>query len=334
VSGVAVAVDRMQYANGRPLGMRRTTLNTAAGSLDFTAAEALLVYGDLLGGATGDGLDGSLSFRLDRSARQLESEAVIPSIYGSYRFDELRVDLLDTLPDWSGIASGNAIPVNLRSRALVGADTVTGSGFGSLTLGATNVLRQVGGSGATEVSGYGVIRAGSDLAAGALTLADTLTFDASVLDLAGYNVNLAARSVLFGQDISAVPETGKYQQAAAPVAGVGELHVDADFIELLGNLSITHVEQVTLASRGDIRLRSHIGLDGTDARVLAPARLRTAGDLHLSAAQIYPNTLTDYTIELNGADSVFSTANSGSARTPILSAGGKLTVLAPFIEHG
>jgi filamentous hemagglutinin family protein len=329
VSGAAFAIDRANYVGARATGLQRTTVNAAAGSLDFAAAEALLVYGDLRGGAPGDGIDGSLSFQLDRSRRDLSAEVI-----GSYRFDNLYVDLLDTLPAWSDIGTGAAIPVNLRSRALVGADTVMAGGFGSLTLGASNVLRPVGVAGGTEVAGHGVIRAGSDIAAGTLALADTLTLDATVIDLAGYNVNLAARSVLFGQDISAVPETGKYQQAAAPVAGSGVLKVEADFIELLGNLSITHADNVTLASRGDIRLRSHIGLDDGEARVLAPARLRTAGDLHLAAAQIYPNTLSDYTIELTGSDSVFRTSSTGGARTPILSAGGTLSVLSPFIEHG
>ncbi len=331
VSGAGFALDVPRYVANKKRDYTLTTRHAAAGSVDFTAAEALLVYSDLKGTGSGDGFSGSLAFRLDRNNRSVPADGT------PFPFADLIVDLYGELPAWGGWNYGAALPEAVRSRAIVGADRVAAGGFGSLALGAANLRDDRNGASTSTVPGYGVVRAASDIAPGALLLRDTLQIDAAEFDANGRRVALAAGSFLFGQDDNGNAQAGIAQRTRAPVAGTGVLDVEAGFIELLGNLSLTRADRAHLASTGDIRLRAQVGIDsnnGNQERILAPATLQTAGDLHLQAAQIYPATLTDYTFRLGGAGSVFRTSASGGARAPILSAGGTLRVLAPQIEHG
>ncbi len=330
VSGARFAIDRQRFSGTPLLGHYRDNVAAAAGSIEFSAAEALLIHGDLRGAGVTGGQSGSLAFRLDRNLRS------IPIAGSSFPVGDLQIELQQALPAWAGLDFGAALPTALRGRGLVGADAVMAGGFGSLTLGAANTDNDLSPG---AISGYGVVAFASDIDAGALSLVDTLWLDATQIDLRGHRVAIGAGQVRLGQDDNGITDTqnATAQYLRTATAGSGELQLDGRFIELLGNVGISGAERVTLNSSGDIRLRALTGIDpatGIAGRVLAPAQLQTPANLHLRAAQIYPSTLTDYTIRLTGADSLFSTSASGGARTPILAAGGSLKVDAPRIEHG
>lgn len=324
VSGAAFAVDSPLLLNNRTLiGYRRLPVYAAAGALDFTAAESLLVYGSLLGRSYGNGLGGSLSFRLDGESRGGSPD-------NPYPVTAPILDVYAELPQWnSALAFGSAVPTALARRALVGVDRIAAGGFTRLELGAANVTNTsvVGGA----LAATGSIRFASNVQ---LSLADSLWLDATSIDIANRNVTLSAPSVLLGQDKD---ELTVAQKAPTPALGSGVLTIAARFIEMIGNLSIGGAAQTTLRSDGDIRLRALTKPETIDntavERQLAPAKLQVAGNLALGAAQIYPTTLSDYTIALTSPNSVFSTFRTGG-RSPILSAGGKLTIDAPHIEHG
>lgn len=127
---------------------------------------------------------------------------------------------------------------------------------------------------------------------------------------------------------------------AALVAGANTLRVDASLIDLYGALTVGGVEDVFLSSSGDLRVTG-IGQVGN----VLPGSLTSPGNLHLSAAQIYPTTLTDFTFAVgeggsggvpitNVPDGRITVTSSGGAAGPVLSAGGRLAFAADVIEQG
>src|SRR5262249_46934075 len=112
--------------------------------------------------------------------------------------------------------------------------------------------------------------------------------------------------------------------------GSGSLVVQADSIDLIGNLALQGLASVTLAAQDDIRLS---GLQEVNARALTGS-LQTLADLTLSAEQIYPTTLTSF--EIDAGDPVTGTIRTlqTGVGAPVLSAGGSLTLSAAHIDHG
>lgn len=120
------------------------------------------------------------------------------------------------------------------------------------------------------------------------------------------------------------------------VVGDGNTHL----IDLVGDIALQGISMTALNSLGDIRLRSSLQEYGSDG---FPARgFHATGILELTASQVYPTTLSRFT--LTSADVVDGTdvipgrivIQPGSTEpTPVLSAGGKLTLDASVIEnHG
>lgn len=320
VSGASFTVDQLVPSLFGRIGNVRTTVNAAAGRIDFTAAEALVVFSELRGfGAGADGRSGSLSFQLDGNRREEGN---------GFPYADLELLVMEQLPEWdAALTFGDVLPTTWRNTALVSAATVRAGGFGSLALAAAN---KVGFNG--NLAGMGRIVFTDDIA---LTLADTLALASTQIELDDHRVSLRAGNVKVGRDDIGedgdAPNNLVLQQFAAPITGTGRLDLTADFIELVGNIAVGGAEQTRLTSTHDIRARSVI--DGLDRRRLAAASFTTPGDLVLQAAQIYPATLADYTFHLTGADSVFTTLGGGS-RAPLLSASGRIAVKAPVIEHG
>lgn len=173
--------------------------------------------------------------------------------------------------------------------------------------------------------------------AGSVHLADgarlnsrnNLLIDSANLVLGGKGDLVAAHIVLGPRG-----DTDGDQKNTQTSAGDGELYVNADFIELTGNLSISGVTNADFVARSDIRLRGVY--DAANANFRPTGRLAVYGDLRLHADQIYPATLTDFTIEaLSSADHSSSiTISGGNDAHPVLSAAGQLQFIAHRIEQG
>ncbi|MDP3140018.1 MAG: hypothetical protein Q8N17_27225, partial [Burkholderiaceae bacterium] len=90
-----------------------------------------------------------------------------------------------------------------------------------------------------------------------------------------------------------------------------------------------------LVSQGDIRVRDtvyEVEID-TIKSFRHDGSLVTGGDLNLAARQIYPTSLADYAIEIHNNPTGRITVTSTGSDGKVLSAGGKLSFAAPFIEQ-
>ncbi|HEY3698314.1 MAG TPA: filamentous hemagglutinin N-terminal domain-containing protein, partial [Spongiibacteraceae bacterium] len=321
VSGAAYLVNLPRNAIERA-GQRSVTVNAAAGAINLTAADGIAAYSTFNGHGSGDGLAGSINFTLDGGLRNEGTQA------STFAFFPLEISVGENLPNWDGaIQAGSALPNTLRGKALIAADSLRSGGFGSLSLATSN--RPSVNNGAV-LNDYGRISFNSDVA---LALSDRLTLSATNINIANHNVDLSAAIVNIGRDGGQSPKS-VFQNLEQTAAGTGQFNLSGKFIDVVGNVGISGAAATQLSSATDLRFRNVI--DANNLKQLAAAQFTTPGDLTLRAAQIYPSTMSDYTIDLTGTDSTLTTAlpAGGGTRTPILSAGGKLALMAPNIEHG
>ena len=297
---------------------RFATLNPAAGSISFKAADGMSIFSILRAQHTANSLAGSISYVLDGNSR-------IESTTNSFAFFPLEMELAQAY-QWNGQQFGTALPSELLGRALVSTDAIANGGFGSLELIVRNKK-----DANDNFAALGHLVFGSDVA---LSLSDSLTLGATNIDVADHKVSFDAATVTLGSDYS---ETGGISQRKdlQTQAGTGNFSINGKTIDVVGNIGISGASDTNLLSAGDLRFRSVI--DGTistlnSAAKLAAAELTTPGNVTLQGTQIYPGTLSDYTINLSGTNSVLRTLAVG-ARTPLYSAGGKLKLQATKIEH-
>lgn len=309
VSGAAYAQDYVRTG-----AVQRDVVNAAAGSIALTAANGIAAFGAMKGTAAGDGRGGSLTYKLDAGARNVVNDTLA-------EYNDRTISVVDSLPAWDGsIEYGAALPAAFAFRGVVAADTVAQGGFANLTLAANNLAKD------SALGGFGRISFDSDVA---LAVRDTLILGATNIAVHDHEVRLFAPIVQIGQQLGAEENaTTISQMVDTPVAGDGGLAVDAQFMELLGNIGIGGTRGVAFNSANDIRLRAPVNNDGR----FSASTLSTAGDLSLQASQVYGSTLTDYTFALLGADSTFKSTASGGARSVVLSAASRLTVAAPHID--
>jgi hypothetical protein len=105
------------------------------------------------------------------------------------------------------------------------------------------------------------------------------------------------------------------------------LAVSAQTIDLMGNSVTQGFSDVRLVATGDVRLQSVSGGASVAGSFL------TGKNLDISAAQVYPTTLSDFTLGTAGTDTTLAVHKSG-VLGDVLSAGGTLTLKADTITQG
>ncbi len=334
---------------------RVTAAQTVAGSgglIDIRAREGLLFDGMLearSGGGTAAG--GMLHIELDSTGNP---QSGYPDYCGVLTPD---CRVLNITPD---IASSGSVPKNLApNRAL----TETLSGTGALKEqsadffagSGTNVTKaKPAGSGwiapsAFDGGGFGRLSFRSE---------NTLRFG-----LAAKDIRLTARDgiVLDAPTIAATTKDGTARTltvtaphvqlgnmagGATPVAstdGSASLSVEADTLDIIGQIALKGFGQSTLAATDDVRLT---GVATTDEAGLSTGRMQgsltATGDLTIKAAQVYPTTLSDFGLFLQAgqagqvqrggdAGGTLSFLPGQRAPTQAWSAAGSLTAYAPRI---
>jgi len=123
------------------------------------------------------------------------------------------------------------------------------------------------------------------------------------------------------------------------IAGNAQLSVAADNIDLKGHAALQGFAKATLSATQDIRLTGVAWSDPDTGRFDGTERgsLWIKGQLSLSSAQVYPTTLTDFTLvaasTTDEGSGRLSFAWNGQAAGPVLSAGGSLNAIAPHIAQ-
>jgi len=300
-------------------------VDSSGGSISLAGGQELYSEATLQaksGGATAAG--GSLSVSSGRFYNTTESATEAPnnainlnlqisqsdySIPASFIFSG-RGAIGQTLPVTGGIDGGGHIAIN----------TFSSGGFDSITLGGNVKF-----NGPISLTTPGSIK----VATGGVLAADS-------------QVNLTASYVALGRAFSPPLSTGSPALTtifgtltepiyALPTFGSGSLNITAQLIDI-GNVSIQGIGRVNLnAGSGAIRG------DGT---------FDIAGDLSMTAAEIYPVTQANFTVAAYNHDAVTGAAvtsggvagsitvnRSGTESLP-LSAGGNLSLYADTITQG
>jgi hypothetical protein len=128
-------------------------------------------------------------------------------------------------------------------------------------------------------------------------------------------------------------------------AGAGKLTVRAGSIDLFGSVTLNGVAETALQATGDIQVsgrRVDTLADGTPTgRTGTLGGFSSAGNLALTAAQVYPSTRTDFSFNVLEQPAgvvqpggTIRIASSGQAAADVYSAGGTLTLNADTILQG
>ena len=296
-------------------GLAATPVASNGGTITLAAREGMLLEGDLHGRAGGSqARGGSLAVELDRMGKNWSFIGGTPTA-----LDSQRVVTLQAMPTGltAGLNPGDALDTDSRNgQAQLAQSQVRDGGFADLSLQSQNRI------------------AFSDTLD--LNLAGRLSLYAPNLSTEGAaQVQLAAASAIIGNpDINAQAE-GTRNDASG---GAGTLTVNAGLIELVGHSSLQGFGTTNLVSQGDIRARGVVYdadlRDGLENReYVYRGSLATGGDLNLAARQIYPVSLADYAIEIHNNPAGLITVTSTGSDSKVLSAGGKLSFAAPFIEQ-
>lgn len=298
-------------------GLTATAVASDGGTVKLAAREGMLLEGTLAGHAGGaQARGGSLEVRFDRMGKDWTSNTPDPLLAA---VDSQRRLILGDTPttDTAGMAPGAPLDAFTRNGvARLAASTVAAGGFDTLSLAATDR-----------------IAFDSDVS---LNLAGNLSLYAPNISTAsGAQVDLAAAAVSLGNPDPLGQDETRRNDASG---GAGRLTINAGLIDLVGHTSLQGFGRTALASRGDLRARGVVydadTRQGSDeVEYVYRGSLATGGDLELAARQVYPVSMADFAFEIHNNPNGRITVTSTGADTPVLSAGGKLTLAAPNVEQ-
>ncbi|OQW68939.1 MAG: hypothetical protein BVN34_05295 [Proteobacteria bacterium ST_bin12] len=316
-----------------------TRINSNGGEVSVSAREGILLDSTFDASSPG-GLAGSLNVRLTRGATT--GIGLISSPYPGSVEDINGTGNPGNAPGqlwYVDVAqSGNFVPNTLQvgdavqpaasGLARVSADKIIAGGFSDVGL----------------ESEYGV-RFTGDVN---LTASRSINLNARIIEATPDSaVTLTAPNVVIGnvesnildnrgEVESAIRPTSEYLAPAA-VAGNAQFTVNARLAELRGSFALSGFNNTSINSQGDIRLTgfSNPNIPTNAFRQPPTGTLLTNGALELNARQIYPTTLTDYTITVNGAGSTvtINKINPTGGYDAVLSAGGTLNINAETINQ-
>lgn len=334
VSGIQASVDLPTDSTGGPYAAK--PIWGDAGSIELSSTEAMRVEGDLRGNAAGAGLGGSFSAKFTRhSGSNPETDR--------QDFDHRMVVAAGALDSTARTgAAGSGAFVTAR----ISADSLNAANFSSISLRSDHSI---------EFSGTTALRS-----------ADLLSLDAPILATAAPAVTGTRFSpygtppsfvTLDSQHVTLMNSTGNPAQrindVTRPVValpterGNGRLTVNAGLIDLIGSVTVQGLRADALAgaqreesalvlnSKGDIRLTG-LAVDTVNATSSVQTvdtlmgALVGEGNIQFNAQQIYPTSMSDFTIASRQVKSDLTASPGGVVRvtaaggTPgdVLSAGG------------
>ena len=331
VSGVAAEL----YLAGADSVPAPTLVASHAGGIDIAVAEAAVLNGTMLG-KPGDStaLGGTFNLTVDGNTRGEPSSEQIADSANRYLHTSRTIEILSSSPG-NQIGGTTYQTVGLDFASRIGSTTqVDGSalpvnGFDAASFTVRHLLTNDPlAAPADLVRSPGVLRLG-----GSLQLGRSLNVDAPLIDVGATNALLAAPYVSIGSRYATTQYVPDLSTMPAPFAGFRNLTVRGGFLDVLGASGITGAAQVRLESDADIRLRAAPTLEST-VRSLEGS-LSTVGLLTLQADQIYPASMTRFTLAaMDGTAPGSVRILPGGAYTTPLSAGGQLNIFASRIEQG
>jgi len=313
VSGSQAEIDLLSdNPNTVGLDYQPTTLGSHAGEINITSAEGVFIDGQMQANASSIAgtAGGSLTMIVNnRNTGDPEPEPDTTTFPKGPR-----TILVSQEKNFSFTPSfkkfGDAQPSVLNGKGYISAKQLVDGGFSSLALAVS------GDKGEIRFVGDVDLQIKNALALEAVkfgweskTAADT------------GNVLLKATSATLGSDTFR-------KTTFNPLNGQGHLKINADIIDLVGASATSGFSSVDLLSNGDIRLK---GVSDTEQDLDFIGEFKTFSKLNLTADQVYPTSLTKFTLGVSGDANGTVTFNQGGNAAPVLSAMTKLTVQAPHI---
>lgn len=294
-------------------GRASSLISRDAGTLALTSAEGILVDSTINAAAPSSrAAGGTLKVSISRQGLDNFTEGV------GYSVDERKIVVRN---------SGASLPVGLNSGDDINA--VVGNGVAAVS------AQAIGSAGFATVQ----LRADDRIEfAQDVSLSTTRSLELNSRVISGQGtaaVSLAAPYVALGDiDIAQIPA----MTVPTAATGVASFAVKADLIEVVGTLGLQGFGTTELSATrggrrdGEIRLRGRAQPGGT----AQTGSLLFAGQLDLTAGQIYPTTLSRFDITGLAGDSTLRThaPTGGSTSALPLSAFGELKLVADNIEHG
>jgi filamentous hemagglutinin len=305
------------------------TVKGNAGSVDIKAREGLLLDNTFKAAAEG-GLGGKLSVRLGRDNATLTTEVVTeyPGTRGNNtNFDPYlpnqvwTFDIFQKNENFTDNAFlRRSIEPIATGNAKLGLDAI--ADFRNVTLQSEDVINFVG-----EIN---------HIVQGNMVL-NANTIQAS----AGVTVDLkAARFALGNYILDAQNPRDNAKQFAPQLAnsGTSRLTLQAEHIDVYGNLAVSGFNQTNIESQGGFNFTGFINRAGISTGAEDPTPTSTInfnGQVNLTAKQFSPNTLSNVTINVAGTGNEisFNQAEVGQNYDAVISALGGLTVNARNINQ-
>ena len=309
VAGTADYLDIPVKGSNLSQSSGKQLIASAGGQIELRAAEGMQIMGNLQASGGGPGAaGGDLRVELNPFTRN-EPDQIVP---GQLPFPRVPSIISLAQGDAGGVipTQGTDIPELKYGRAYLSASRLARGGFSTLAFKTPDQVEFTG-----DVQ---------------LTAERSITLDASVLSWnpaakgAGA-VNLKAPYIALG---STQTRPGK----ATPSQGKGTLTASAGLIDLVGSSATQGFGSTYLSSSSDMRL---VGVRINQQQRDFLGEFLTGGYLTLTSKQLYPTTLSDFRVAIQGnPDATLTVARTTAAdpnSPPPLSAGGKLTLEAPNI---
>ncbi|MEI8298301.1 MAG: filamentous hemagglutinin family protein [Pseudomonadota bacterium] len=222
----------------------------------------------------------------------------------------------------AGIAEGATIPLALNGQGRIAAPLINAAGFDQIRLLAGDLLANTGSVPVAVAVGGVAFESG-------VTLSPRIGLIVNAPDIHGLGtgtVTLSAPYVALGSS-----DLQTQLINAAPLAGAATLAVSAGTLDLVGAFSLSGFAAEHLASSGDLRTVG-VQLQGATSYL---GQLVSGGALDLVAQQIYPTSLSGYTIQLPSGDAALGRLTIETApgtAGAAYSAGGNLKLIANQID--
>jgi filamentous hemagglutinin len=308
VSGTSGAVD-LPVAGG----FVRQQVDANAGTISLAARDGLALDGGLTGKASGNGAAGTLNITLGGvDATGTEGNVNDPLYYpaGQRILTVTQQHQVLSSANSPGSTVGNLIDTSDPQKPLTNAigkgqisqEQIAKGGFDNLSLRVDDVVANAN-SGIVFANGL------------TLNVPSALTLDAT--SVAG-GANVTASSIVLTNNNS--------WALANPVAANQSLSFNADFIDVIGTVAFTNINELHLNSKSDIRL------SGIRSKASNTGTLYTPEKLVMDAAQIYPVTQHTFNLNPTGVNTSIEIRNSANAPSQVpMSAQGTLNLNAKQI---
>lgn len=324
VSGTSANVDLQQSKSGK-LVYNLSHVAGDAGSISIQSSEGAFFDGSMKAGveAGSQAAAGSFAFTLNDNPGVAQPDPIISPLFPAA---PAQIQVLaggnGSFANRFGVTSGND-----NNAGQVSLNALAGKGM----------LDAV----ALQNAGFDQIKLKSD---GSIMLADQVSLQTRrdlILDTPQFIVN--GVSTISSAQVALGNYSPILQVTNNPVAGTGTFNVSGQMVDLTGNFTVSGASQLNIGSTGDIRLNGII-----DSRTFAnglptlnslTGSLLTQGDITLQANQVYTSTLAQFKVAVengSGASAGNITVRSNGSSpvsTPVLSAGGGLTLSAATIQQ-